>query len=78
MFSRTTIALSTTMPTAKAIPASKTTLRLLPTIVMTRKVPITETGMVAAIITVALPLRRNSSSTSTARNPPTAMFLTTR
>ena len=59
-------------------PASITMFNVRPNNVITRNVPITEIGMATATIPVADPLRRNTSSTTTARMPPTTMFLTTR
>ena len=74
MFSSTTIALSTTIPTAKLIPARLMTLMLRPMADMTRKVPTILTGIATAMMPTALKLRKNKKSTATARMPPTMMF----
>ncbi len=78
MFSSTTIALSTTIPTAKLSPASEITFRLRPVRAITTNVPITEIGMATAMIKVGRGLRRNSRRTSTARLPPIIRFWRTR
>ena len=78
MFSSTTMALSRSMPTAKEIPARLTTFRFRPRALMKMKVPITLIGMAVATTTVEETLRRNRSSTVTARNPPMRMFCRTR
>jgi len=78
MFSRTTMALSTSMPTAKEMPARETTFRLRPKSFMKMKVPMMEMGMDTATMTVDEKLRRKSSSTMTASAPPMRMFWRTR
>ena len=71
MFSSTTIAASTTMPTAKARPASEITLIERPSIAMATKEPTTETGIAMETISVAEKERRKSSRMSAASAPPT-------
>ena len=78
IFSRTTIAASTTMPTAKAIPAREMTLIDRPMAAMATKVPITEIGMASEITRVARIERRNNSRVSAASMPPTQIFWRTR
>ena len=78
MFSRTTMAASTTMPMAKAMPAREITLSERPMAAMATKEPITETGMASAATRVARPERRNSNRMSAASVPPTKMFCCTR
>ena len=78
MFSSTTMAASTTMPTAKAMPAREMTLIERPMAAMATKVPITETGMASEITRVARSERRNSSRMRAARAPPSQMFWRTR
>ena len=63
MFSSTTIALSTTMPTAKAIPASEITLIVRPNRNIARKVVITEMGIDTAITMTDDGERRKKKST---------------
>ena len=70
MFSKTTIAASTTMPTAKARPASEITLIDRPIAAIATKEPMTETGMARETTKVAPMLRRNSMRTIAARPPP--------
>ena len=77
MFSSITMALSTTIPTAKAIPASMTTFKLRPSSVTARNVPITEIGIASATTAVADALRRNRSKIPVARSPPKIMLLLT-
>ena len=74
MFSSTTIAASTTMPTANARPASEMTLIERPRAAIATKAPITETGMAIEMTSVARGERRNSSRMIAARVPPTQMF----
>ncbi len=78
MFSSTTMAASTTMPTAKAMPASEMTLIERPSAAMATKEPMTETGMASETTSVGRHERRNSSRTSAASVPPTQMFWCTR
>ena len=63
MFSSTTIALSTTMPTAKEMPASMTTLMVRPRRVTTRNVPTAQIGMARQTMNVAERLRRKRKRT---------------
>ena len=77
MFSSTTMAASTTMPTAKAKPARDTTLIERPRSAMATNEPITETGIAMAMITVAPSERRNSIRTMTAKVPPIQIFCCT-
>ena len=78
MFSRTTIAASTTMPTANAMPASEMTLIERPIAAIATKAPITETGIASEMISVARGERRNKSRMIAARTPPIQMFWRTR
>ncbi len=78
MFSSTTMAASTTMPTAKAMPASEMTLIERPSAAMAAKLPMMETGIASETTSVARTERRNSSSTNAANVPPTKMFCFTR
>ena len=77
MFSNTTIALSTTMPTANAIPARLMTLIDRPSTVITKNVPTTLIGIARATTRVLRPLRKNMSSTLMASAPPINMLLRT-
>ncbi len=70
MFSSTTIAASTTMPTAKAMPAREMTLIERPIAAMATKLAITETGMAIEMISVAPNERRNRSRIRAASVPP--------
>ena len=78
MFSSTTIAASSTMPTAKASPASEITLRLRPAAFSTMNVASREMGIATAMMSVALTRRRNHHSTPTARNIPRKILPDTR
>ena len=78
MFSSTTIAASTTMPTANAKPAREMTLIDRPSIAMATNEPMTDTGMAAEMISVARIERRKISKIIAARRPPTTMFCWTR
>ena len=78
MFSSTTIAASTTMPTAKARPASEMTLIERPIAAIATKLPTTETGMAIEMISVARHERRKIISTKAASRPPIQMFWVTR
>jgi hypothetical protein len=78
MFSSTTTALSTSMPTANAIPARLITLSERPMRWSSRKVPMMLVGIARAMTTVERPLRRKTSSTKMVRLPPTRMFCRTR
>ena len=77
MFSSTTIAASTTMPTANAMPASEMTLIERPSAAMATKEPMTDTGIASEITSVARGERRKSSSISAASRPPTQIFCVT-
>ncbi len=68
------MAASTTIPTAKAMPAKDITLIERPRAAMATKEPITETGMAIATMTVGRQERRNSNSTIDANKPPIIMF----
>jgi hypothetical protein len=78
MFSSTTMAASTTIPTAKARPASEMTLIERPSAAMATKEPITETGMASETTRVARNERRKASRMIAARVPPIQMFCLTR
>ena len=71
MFSSTTIALSTSMPTPRASPPKETMLSVKPLKYIRAKVETTEIGIAAPMIKVLDTLRRNSSSTNTASTAPT-------
>ena len=77
MFSSTTIAASTTMPTEKAIPASEITLRDRPNNAIATNAPITDTGIAIVIMIVARSERRKRSKMIPANTPPTQMFCCT-
>ncbi len=66
------------MPTAKDMPARLTTLRFLPSALMTRKLPRMLMGMAVATTIVALTLRRKIKRTTMASTPPMMMFFCTR
>ena len=70
IFSRTTIAASTTMPTANAMPARLMTLSERPSAAMATNEPITETGIESATTNIGRQVRRNSNKITTARTPP--------
>ena len=74
IFSRTTIELSTSIPTAKLIPARDTTLILRPSMNIPRKVPIADIGMAHAMIRVGLIFLRKSIRTIIANKPPSKRF----
>ena len=78
MFSKTTMELSTTIPTAKERPARLTTLILRPNKVITRKVPITLMGMAMDTIMVLAKFLKNIISTKIASDPPIKIFSLTR
>ena len=78
IFSRTTMELSTSMPTAKEIPARLTTLMFRPRIQRKIKVPMAEIGMATAVATVDLILRKKSRRTAIASKPPIITFCFTR
>ncbi len=66
-FSTTTIASSTTMPTARTSPNSDSVLIVKPNIAMKKKVPTSDTGMAMSGITAARQVCRNITTTSTTR-----------
>ena len=70
MFSISTMASSTRMPTTSASDSSVSPLRLKPSQWMTAKVGITDSGRAAAATRVARQSRRNHRTTSTARKAP--------
>ena len=72
------MAASTTMPTAKAIPANETTFSDRPSAAMATKDAITDTGMANAMTSVARLERRKVNRMMTASVPPTQMFWTTK
>ena len=78
MFSSTTIAASTTMPTAKAMPASEMTLIERPSAAMATKDATTEIGIASDMIRVARRERRKSIRMIAAKPPPIQMFCCTR
>ena len=78
MFSDTTMAASSTMPTANARPAREITLRLRPVSCSTIKVVSSETGMAVAISSVPRVSRRNHHNTPMARITPSSRLLVTR
>ena len=65
------MAASTTMPTAKAMPASETTFSERPRAAMATKEPTTETGIASETTSVARKERRKTISTNAASAPPT-------
>ena len=74
MFSNTTIAASTTMPTAKAMPAREITLIDRPMAAMATKAATTEIGIAIDTISVARNERRNTSRMIAASEPNTTWF----
>ena len=78
MFSSTTIAASTTMPTANASPAREMTLIDRPSMAMATNAPMTDTGMEIEMISVARKDLKKSSSISAASVPPIQIFCCTR
>ncbi len=77
MFSMTTIALSTTMPTANAIPASDTMFTVRPSRTSTTIATTTEIGIASAMMPTVRNERRKSSRTIVASRPPKTMLLRT-
>ena len=69
-FSRTTIELSTSIPTASAIPPSDMMLSEMLFVYMSRNVPITETGIAMPTIVVARASFKNPYRTKIAISPP--------
>ncbi len=70
MFSISTMASSTRMPTTSDSDSSVTTLMVKPNRCMTAKVGITDSGSAVAATSVARQSRRNSHTTSTASSAP--------
>ena len=64
-FSTTTMASSTTIPTASTSPNSDSVLSVKPNVAMKKKVPISDTGMAMSGITAARQVCRNITTTST-------------
>ena len=71
MFSSTTIALSTSMPTPNANPPNETVFNVKPLKYIKEKVEITEIGIATPMIIVLEKLRRKNSRTTTANTAPT-------
>ena len=69
-FSTTTMASSTTIPTASTRPNRVRTFKVKPKASITPKVPIRDTGMARMGMSAARQFCRNSSTTSTTRTPP--------
>ena len=69
---------STTIPTAKANPASEITFMDKPSPAIATKVPITEIGIAIKIIKVGKKERRNRIKTNNAKDPPTQIFCLTK
>jgi len=78
MFSSTTTALSTSMPTANAMPARLMTLSVRWKAARARNVPITLTGIESVTMSVERTLRRNRSRVPMVSSPPTKMLSLTR
>ena len=74
IFSRITIAASTTMPTANANPANETTFMERPNAAIATNAPTIDTGIASDTVSVARNERRNNSITSAANKPPTQIF----
>ncbi len=70
MLSSTTTALSTSMPTASAMPPSDMMLRVMSNAYISTNVPSTDTGIAMLLISVARASRRNAYSTRIASRPP--------
>ncbi len=75
MFSSTTMAASSVMPTANARPAREITLSVRPAMSRTRNAASTDPGIAMATIRVARNLRRNHHSTPTASAMPRPRLL---
>ena len=71
------MALSTTMPTAKAMPAKETILIDRPSATKTTTDAITEIGIAMAITPMVLSERKNNNKVNTANMPPTTILLCT-
>ena len=72
------MALSISMPTAKAIPARLMTFKLRPSRFIKMKVPMILIGMAVETTMVAIKLRRKINRTTIARVPPIKIFCRTR
>ena len=72
MFSISTMASSTRMPVASVIARNETRFSEKPRRSITQKVGMADRGSAMAEISVARQLRRNSSTTSTARSAPSS------
>ena len=70
MFSSTTMALSTSMPMASAIPPRLMMFRVMLALCISMKVAITDTGIATETTAVVQALRRNRYSTKIASRPP--------
>ena len=70
MFSSTTTALSTSMPTASAMPPSDMMLSDRSNMYIATNVPMTDTGMASPVMKVARASRRNRYRTRIASRPP--------
>ncbi len=77
MFSMTTMASSTTRPAASVNPKSVIVLIVNPKIFITKNVPISETGIVAAGISVAFGSCKKRKMTSTTRKIESSSVVTT-
>ena len=78
MFSSTTMALSTNIPTAKEIPAREIVFKLLSIHERIIKVPTTEIGIATATTAVGDMARKNNIKTNTAKSPPIIIFCCTK
>ena len=78
MFSSTTIELSTTIPTANAIPARLITFSVRPKAFIAMNEPIMLIGMATAITSVLDALRRYNNSVTMAKKPPMIRLCITR
>ena len=76
-FSTTTIASSTTMPMASTRPNSDRLLSVKPNSSITKKVPISDTGMAASGMIAARQVCRNRTTTSTTRTMASRMVCQT-
>ncbi len=70
MFSRTTIELSTSIPTARAMPPNDMMFNDMSFMYIKRNVPMTDTGIAIATVAVARESRRKPYRTKIAINPP--------
>ena len=74
MFSKTTIAESTSIPTAKEIPANETPFSVLSSPAIIMKVPNTLRGIETAIISVEVSERKKINKIPQAKNAPTIIL----